>query len=278
MGDLLLCNEPIAAMPYYVDSIGVNIYSIEELCYFISTNTFLLDKDFMNEELCVWIEKEVHLPKLAIGLRNIMHGNRVLSKFVEMIITSSGYCTKQEIAEVLSVIRQMEEKSDFECMKLRVDKLMERQRYLSCVYEYRRLLEKVDLEKENKIVVGNVWHNLGTSYARLFLFEEAAECYKKAYEYNENVESVKECLFAYRCMKNEELFAENARQFGLDEMGLCEIRNELSLASRNETIVAFEDRLEMLASMQRENKGDYRQAIMKIILEWKENYRKINKL
>ena len=68
MGELLLCNEPIAAMPYYMESIGMNIYSIEELCYYISTNTFLLDKDFMYEELCSWFEKEAHLQMLAIAL------------------------------------------------------------------------------------------------------------------------------------------------------------------------------------------------------------------
>ena len=199
MGELLLCNEPIAAMPYYMESIGVNIYSIEELCYYISVNTFLLDKDFMKEELCTWIEKEVHLQKLAIILRDIMHGNRILSAFIEQILNSCGYCTRQEIIEIVSVIRQMEEKSDFECMKLRADKLMEKKRYLSSIYEYRRLLDKEEVKSEKPPLIGNIWHNLGTAYARLYLFEEAAKCYETAYGLNENVESVKECLFAYRC-------------------------------------------------------------------------------
>ena len=278
MGELLLCNEPIAAMPYYMESIGINIYSIEELCYYISANTFLLDKDFMNEELCTWIEKEAHLQKLAIALRDIMHGNRILSAFIEQILNSCGYCTRQEIIETVSVIRQMEEKSDFECMKLRADKLMEKKRYLSSIYEYRRLLDKEEVKSEKPPLIGNIWHNLGTAYARLYLFEEAAKCYETAYSLNENVESVKECLFAYRCLNDEEQLLEKAKGFGLDDVGLCEIRNELSIASRAEEIVAFEEKLQELEQLQKENKSEYRQAVIQIIFDWKENYRKISKI
>ena len=57
MGELFICNEPIAALPYYIEGISWNVYSIEELCYYIEHNTYLLDKDFMTEELCTWIGK-----------------------------------------------------------------------------------------------------------------------------------------------------------------------------------------------------------------------------
>ena len=33
MGELLLCNEAIAAMPYYIECVSINVYSIEELNY-----------------------------------------------------------------------------------------------------------------------------------------------------------------------------------------------------------------------------------------------------
>ena len=52
MGELLLCNEAIAAMPYYIEGVSINVYSIEELNYYIINNTYLLDDDFMSLELC----------------------------------------------------------------------------------------------------------------------------------------------------------------------------------------------------------------------------------
>ena len=66
MGNLLLCNQQIAAMPYYMEGISVNLYSMEELCYFIANNTYLLEREFMCEDLCTWIEKELKMVELLL--------------------------------------------------------------------------------------------------------------------------------------------------------------------------------------------------------------------
>ena len=60
MGELLLCHETIAALPYYIEETGINIYSMEELSYYISGNVYLLDHSFMCESLCTWVEKQMH--------------------------------------------------------------------------------------------------------------------------------------------------------------------------------------------------------------------------
>ena len=57
MGELILCSHPIAAMPYYIDNISLNVYSLEELCYYIENHLYLIEADFMSEELCLWIQK-----------------------------------------------------------------------------------------------------------------------------------------------------------------------------------------------------------------------------
>ena len=97
-----------------------------------------------------------------------------------------GYYDKKEILEILQVIAEMEEKSDFECNKIRADRLLEKGKYYSSIYEYKRILDSPDLAGQNAVLEGNVWHNLGTAYARLFLFEAAAKCYEKAYALNED--------------------------------------------------------------------------------------------
>ena len=80
MSELLFCHAPIAALPYYIEGLGINIYSMEELCYFIAGNVFLLDDSFMNEELCTWIEKQMGAYKLAENLRNVMDTEFVIDK------------------------------------------------------------------------------------------------------------------------------------------------------------------------------------------------------
>ena len=275
MGELLLCHETIASMPYYAEAAGVNIYSMEELCYYIAGNCYILDKSFMNEELCIWIEKQMKRYKLSDRLRDIIRNSGRLSDFVMAILEDSAYCTPQETQQILSAIRQMEGKSDFECSKLRADHLVKREKYLAAIYEYKRLLDSPESKKENALIRGNIWHNLGTAYARLFLFEEAADCYEKAYGLNESGESLREWLMCCQCMGDEELFSCVAEEHHLDPMGMQEIKNELSLASKSDALLAFENRLEALAGqMNGPGKKEARAEINDIIFRWKEEYRR----
>lgn len=276
MGELLLCNEAIAAMPYYMEGVSVNIYSIEELCYYILQNTYLIEHDFMNEELCTWLEKEQNCVKLSMRLRELMNTNGKLSEFVLEILKECAYCTQTEMNDICTVICEMEDKSDFECSKIRADRLMEKEKYLSSIYEYRRLLDLEEIGEEDAVVVGNIWHNLGTAYARMFLFEEAIECYSNAYKKNQNEESLKEQLFAYRCLHDEGGFIRVAREHQMDESAIQAIRSELSTVSRNEETLAFEEQLEVITRLlDSGNRVQYQNAINEIILMWKDNYRRI---
>lgn len=275
MGELLYCHEPIAALPYYAEGSGINLYSLEELCYYIAGNTYLLDSSFMSEELCIWVREQMRAYKLADRLKELLHDGGKLSDFVLSILEYTGYHSMKEMQEIIFVIREMEEKSDFECNKIRADRLMEKERYLSSIYEYRRLLDSEDARKENALLVGNIWHNLGTAYARLFLFEEAGSCYEQAYQLNQTNESLRECLFCYRCLHDEEGFLKKGQEYDLSEADLQELGSELSTASRSERITAFEDQLEAIAEMSGQGeKEQTRQAVSDIIFKWKEDYRR----
>lgn len=105
----------------------------------------------------------------------------------------------------------MEQKSDFECDKIRADQLMEKEKYLAAIYRYKHLLDEADTKETSEVLRGNIWHNLGTAYARLFLFEEAGCCFEKAYALNKQKESLRECLMCCRCRHDEEAFAEIAK-------------------------------------------------------------------
>lgn len=275
MGELLFCHESIAALPYYIEGMGINIYSMEELSYYIMNYTYLLDTGFMCEELCTWISSEMKAYKLAEHLRDEMRGNRRLSEFVLAILEQSGYCSVKEKQQIVLMLRQMEEKSDFECNKLRTDGLMERGKYLSCIYEYKRLLDSEDCKEQPSELVGNIWHNLGTAYAKLFLFEQALKAYEKAVTLNGAKESKKACLFCYRCLHDEQGFIRKSIEYKLDDMSVQEIRNELSMASRSEELIRFEERMEQMAelSVKGQSQG-VRQELLEIVQEWKEAYRK----
>lgn len=276
MGELFICNEPIATLPYYIEGISWNVYSLEELCYYIENNTYLLEKDFMTEELCTWIGKEVKNLTLAEQLRDIMHMDGRLSEFVLTLLVECGYCPKDTIKEIVRIVQEMEEKSDFECNKVRADRLMEKEKYLSSIYEYKRLLDSNEAGEQSKELLGNIWHNLGTAYARLFLFQEAIHCYERAYDLNDNPESLKECLMAHRCLSDEIGYEVAAQKYDVSEELQKIYREEIVEASFAEEAVEFINKLEAIKIMNTGGqKKEYQKAISNIIFNWKEEYRRI---
>ncbi len=276
MGELLLCKEPIGAMPYYIEGISLNVYSIEELCYYIANNVYLLDSDFMNEELCAWIERELHLLELSDELRNKIRENGKLSEFVEIILREICYLNPSQIVDVVTTLAQLEEKSEFECDKIRADRLMEKEKYLSSIYAYKHLLTSDDVSTADPIVVGNIYHNLGTAYARLFMFEDAAEYYKIAFHKNREYESLKELLFCYRCLHDEERFMSTALEYQLGDATIEEIKKELNAFSRCEEILEFEAELSGYADeINRGDRDRFSKDLDKMLSNWKDEYRRI---
>ena len=58
MGELILCRGPITATPYYIEEKALNVYSLEELSYYIYNNLYLINPGFMNNDLIHWIGNE----------------------------------------------------------------------------------------------------------------------------------------------------------------------------------------------------------------------------
>ena len=47
MSGYVLCQVKKAERPYYIENISTNIYSIEELCFYLYNNIYLLDSTIL---------------------------------------------------------------------------------------------------------------------------------------------------------------------------------------------------------------------------------------
>ena len=62
MSGYILCQTKKARSPYFIQNISTNIYTLEELCYYLYHNIYLVDQTIINEALCSWIAQELELP------------------------------------------------------------------------------------------------------------------------------------------------------------------------------------------------------------------------
>lgn len=212
-----MCRHPMAAMPYYIDNASLNVYSLEEICYYIEHNAYLIEPDFMSEDLCLWVERELKDKKMADSLRETMQKKGELVGFAEVILRGCGYCSEETVQRILSVLREMENKSPFECGKIRADRYMQNGKYAKAVLEYRNLLRMEDACRNDKTTAGNIRHNIGTAYARMFLFNEAALWFQRAFEWNKNRESLTQCMLAYRFAENTEALKKCREIYGITD-------------------------------------------------------------
>ena len=65
MSNVIVCEGTLAKTPYFVSEDGINLYSIEELCYYLMTNAYLLDDSFVEIHLAEWIANECSLESLG---------------------------------------------------------------------------------------------------------------------------------------------------------------------------------------------------------------------
>lgn len=100
MGELLLCHETIAALPYYIEETGINIYSMEELSYYIPEMCI-----FWIIPLCVRVY--VHGWKTDASCRTrtktqgeYPHGRKIV-RFYFAILQDTAYCTMKEMQEIV---------------------------------------------------------------------------------------------------------------------------------------------------------------------------------
>jgi hypothetical protein len=248
---------------------ALNIYSLEELSYYIANNVYLLNVDFMSTDLCHWIGRELGYRNLEQQLLDALRTSVPLHIFVGQILTFCGYLTSQEIRTVLEVISSFENKSEAECQKMRADRLMEKSRVVNAIYEYEHMIDDGILNQLSASLEGDVWHNLGCAYAKLFFFSEACGCFEEAYRRNHKKESLRSMLFAMECAGDEEGFSRRVQKYFVPADIADSVKEEVQAVSRRENILEFEQWIDA-----NDQSSGLRQdeEIREIINTWKGEY------
>lgn len=196
MGTVKLCVHEMAKTPYLVEATGTNLYSIEELAYYLYENIYLIDERTIDEKLYSWIEMELGMENLAEKLRGGSgSGNHVYNQ-VMTILNASEYYTPEELERLSEKIKEISSLQAQERMKYKADELAQNENYWAAISEYEKLLS---IRQNSRLTVdfyAKVWNNLGGCYARLFLFEKAAACYESAYQFQKIAEYKEKAYYA----------------------------------------------------------------------------------
>lgn len=203
MGKLVETVGKYAENPYYIAQLNISVYCVEELCFALCQNTFLLDRRLLDLKLAKWLEEECGLRELAKELYTLISRNASPSAFVGAILEHAHFATKKKREEIEELLRVSADMDASARRKYFADYLLKNNRYTQALLEYEKIFE--EMPSMNHVMRSELFYNKGVAFCRLFCFEEAAEAYLAAYQENpEHEEAGIAYLAALRMSLSEE--------------------------------------------------------------------------
>lgn len=202
MGRVYLCLGKNAEMPYYFERARVHVWNIEELCYFVRENAWLLETAVLGKELISWVGEQCALPDLARMLAAVSQEKKPVAGFVKVLFRYTGYCTMEEAGQVEKILHLNESTSALERSKARGDYFLESKKFVLALREYEELLQ--ELKGMEPSFLGKIYHNCGVAQAQLFRFERAAASFEQAWKLTKSEASARQFLAAKRLELGEQ--------------------------------------------------------------------------
>lgn len=272
MAGVILSRSRHPDKPYYISNMSINIYSMEELCYYIYNNIYLIGTDILEPGLITYIGTDLGEPELAGQLEFLMTQNAGLSEIVITVLRYVDYYSEGEIQELKETIDRLDLQNATERLKLRADNFLNNKRYYSAIHNYEIILYGKADRSLPLSFYGDVWHNMGVAYGRMFFYKDAEICFHKAYELNNSEQSLKAARVA-GCME-QKVTVDDMEDDELTYVTYREIETLMDHVENEPEYSAVKKAFEL------KNEGkitEYRKAVDDIISAWKTEYRNLMK-
>ncbi|RDY32347.1 hypothetical protein [Lachnotalea glycerini] len=267
MGRLILCHPNKAEKPYFMKSMSLNLYTIEELCYYLYDNLYFIEESMISDELIDWIDKELKLTDLVQQL-NKNRGN--VKSLIMIILKYAGYISDRDMEETNKLLTEMDQQSDWEKSLARATHYLQNKKYVEAILEYKKLYGFCEYGQREKVL-----NNIGVAYAKMFYFREAARYFKQAYEFGNNQDIYKQFLYAVAMAPKEE--TEDIKEaLDLD----CEeaLKKDLAMIESSECNIKL-DQLNEVLDYKKENQiAQYYKGLESLLADWKKEYISFNNI
>lgn len=218
MGRIILCETQPSTTSYIFPNTKIEVFSYEELCYYIYNNIALIAEEYISTRMFNWMEDGLKLPELARDLRKIKEKETSdLTDLCTAILTYKEYYTIPEVKEFIFRMERMKGMTPPQFRKMQADGFLRYHKYLKAVSVYDEILEQYPDIKNTKLL-GSIYHNRAVALANNFELKEAMESYLRAFELTQNAGSIYEYLMLMATMKERADVEVLAKYYGVEDM------------------------------------------------------------
>lgn len=254
----------MAKKPYYIEEIKTDVYSLEEINYFIFNHINLVYREFFKDELFDYIDNEIGRKDIADGLRKLSENKAELRDFVRFILTESGYYSASELSVVAAYVMNIDVMSDVERRKIEADGYYKIGKADSALRIYLGILKEADKKQMSEAFFAKVAYSIGVIYAGLFMSKNANAFFTRAFELYPDPVYARACLYMSLVNNDEEELLDTIRRYGISDETLESERNKV--ASLRREIETDEETVNFIYDFENGLNSE------NIIEGWKEDY------
>lgn len=275
MGKLIQCSSPLALTPYHFRLTDTNVYSMEEVCYYIWHNINIDPGRSVDRDVLMWIEKELHMEETSHKLACLIQDHKNLKDIVVTICCSCDYYDEEEINALIHLMDEIEQMPAYARKKHKGDTYLACHSYEKALEEYEKVFESDEVLHAEKEAYGSIFHNMGVAYSNLAEFRKAAEYFLKAYEQNKKDASLSQGLFALRLSKDVEGYKKALVDFDVSPEKQLQWEKEYTQVISQSSQCREALKIEKLRNVMKSgNVAEYYDKVHKYVLDWKNEYRK----
>lgn len=216
MSKIILCTKQEASHPFIFLNTKVEINTYEELCFYIYNNTVLISKSALSDKLFDWIRDELAMPELAAKLVALSNKTPFAQDLLVEILNEGGYYEPEEIKTYMEAWQKYRRLTASQRKKLKADGYLGYRRYIKAASIYDDILEN-RRDIQDRVFLGNVYHNRAIASANNLDTEDAKAYFLKAYEMNNNEESLRGYLLVFAAGNDSATIRQEMRKYDLGD-------------------------------------------------------------
>ncbi|MCR4838939.1 MAG: hypothetical protein K5897_08430 [Eubacterium sp.] len=273
MGKIIVCSSKQAETPFTFLNTKVEIYTYEELCFYIYNNTVLISKTALSDKLWDWIREELDMPQLADRLVGLANKTTFVQDLLVEILNAGEYYTPEEVKTYAAAWQKYRKLSTLQREKLKADGYLGYRRFIRASIIYDSIIEQAD-EIQDKEFLGNVYHNRAVAAANNLDTDDAKMFFLKAYDLNNNQESLKGYFYVVSATEDITTLRSEVHKMGLSEQYFEDIMMEIGDSKddvREMTIYAMLQRA--IYNKMHKDMTDYDKRMDIILAQLKDEFR-----
>lgn len=274
MGKFILCAGPLAKEPYHFALTNTDVYSLEELGYYLYHNIYTISLKTFDEHFFRWIELELKRPDLAEKWREICNVSEDIKDIVVSILCATDYFTKLEIESLIKTVDLINDMLPIQRRKMEADNYLKYQDLDKALQVYKEIVGSDEARDLTPKEFGNILHNIAIIHVQMHAFERAEREFRQAYSLNQNEESLREYMYLLKLQHKDKQLMQEILEYNLSEETvqtyLADLENILLEAEATKN---YKKIIELPALKESGKVGDYYYAIDTMIFKWKQQYK-----